>query len=64
MRNILIQIIEIINSAENTEANIIIKIKEIITLKLIILTNKNTEIVYYLLKYINSLLFEDNTLNI
>ena len=48
---------------ENTEANIIIKIKKIVTLKLIISVNKNAEIVYHLLKYINIFLLKGNALN-
>ena len=46
------------------KADIIIKVEEIVTLKLIILANRNVKIAYYLLKYINSLLLEGNALNI
>ena len=63
MHNTLIQTVEAINFAENTEADIIIKVKEIIMLKLIILVNKNAKISHYLLKYINSFLLKNNTLN-
>ena len=52
------------DSAEDIEADIIIKAEEIVILKLIILANKNTEIAHHLFKYINSFLLEDNTLNI
>ena len=52
------------DSVENIEADIIIKIKEIITLEQIISANRNAEIVYCLLKYINSLLLKNKILNV
>ena len=62
--NTLIQITGVIDSAENIETDIIIKIEEMVILELIILVNKNAKIVHRLLKYINSLLLKGNTLNI